>query len=86
MEEQDGEITSFLLNTSKTSSYGTTPTKQPLGNNRRPQASMGDRVTGRKARVLQMEEIGCKYRTLLSLLSIRRKQTSDIFFSFSIKI
>ena len=41
-----------------------------------------DRVTGRKARGLQTEEIGCKCQTFLSLLSSRRKQTSDIF-SFS---
>ena len=40
-----------------------------------------ERVTGRKARDLQMEEIGCKCQTLFfSLLSNRRKQTSDIFF------
>ena len=39
-----------------------------------------ERVTGRKARGLQMEEIGCKCQTFLSLLSGRRKQTSDIFF------
>ena len=44
-----------------------------------------ERVTGRKARGLQGEEIGCKYQTFLSLLSGRRKQTSDIF-SFSIHI
>ena len=46
---------------------------------------MGERVTGRKARGLQREEIACKCQTFLSLLSSRRKQTSDIF-SFSIKI
>ena len=40
-----------------------------------------ERVTGRKARVLQMEEIDCKCQTFLSLLSGRRKQTSNIFFS-----
>ena len=51
-----------------------------------------ERVTGRKARGLQMEEIGCKCQTFLSLLSGRRKQTgspkggnrlqvSDIFLS-----
>jgi len=40
----------------------------------------GERVTGRKARGLQMEEIGCKCQTFLSLLSGRRKQTSIIFF------
>ena len=39
-----------------------------------------ERVTGRKARGLQMEEIACKRQTFLSLLSGRRKQTSDIFF------
>ena len=43
------------------------------------------RVTGRKARRLQTEEIACKCQTFLSLLSSRRKQTSDIFF-FSIQI
>ena len=37
-------------------------------------------VTGRKARDLQTEEIGCKCETFLSLLRGRRKQTSDIFF------
>ena len=53
-----------------------------------PTAGGGDaseRVTGRKARGLQMEEIACKCQTFLSLLSSRRKQTSDIF-SFSIQI
>ena len=44
-----------------------------------------ERVTGRKTRDLQMEEIACKCQTFLSLLSSRRKQTSDIFF-FSIQI
>ena len=39
-----------------------------------------ERVTGRKARVLQMEEIACKCQTFLSLLSGRRQQTSNIFF------
>ena len=46
---------------------------------------MGERVTGRKARGLQREEIACKFQKFLSLLSSRRKQTSDIF-SFSIQI
>ena len=41
---------------------------------------ISERVTGRKARGLQMEEIGCKCQTFLALLSGRRKQTSDIFF------
>ena len=39
-----------------------------------------ERVTGIKARGLQMEEIGCKCQTFLSLLSGRSKQTSDTFF------
>ena len=39
-----------------------------------------ERVTGRKARGLQMEEIGCKCQTFLFLLSGRRKQIRDIFF------
>ena len=39
-----------------------------------------ERVTGRKARGLQMEDICCKCQTLLSLLSSRRKQTGDNFF------
>ena len=42
-------------------------------------------VTGRKARGLQTEQIACKCQTFLSLLSGRRKQTSNIF-SFSIQI
>ena len=44
-----------------------------------------ERVTGRKSRGLQMEEIAYKGQTFLSLLSGRRKQTSNIF-SFSIQI
>ena len=45
------------------------------------QTQLGEMVTGRKARGLQTEEIGCKCQTFfLSLLSSRRKQTSDIFF------
>ena len=44
-----------------------------------------ERVTGRKARGLQMEEIACKCQIFFSLLSGRRKQTIDIF-SFSIQI
>ena len=39
-----------------------------------------ERVTGRKARGLQMEEIACKCQAFLSPLSGRKKQTSDIFF------
>ena len=45
----------------------------------------GERVTGRKARGLQMEEIAGKCQTFLFLLSGRRKQTRDIV-SFSIQI
>ena len=43
-----------------------------------------ERVTGRKARGLQMEEIACKCQTFFSLLSGRRNKL-DIFF-FSIQI
>ena len=39
-----------------------------------------ERVIGRKARGLQMEEIACKCQTFFSLLSGRRKQTRNIFF------
>ena len=39
-----------------------------------------ERVTGRKARGLQTEEIGCKCQIFLSHLSCRRKQTNNIFF------
>ena len=40
-----------------------------------------ERVTGRKARGLQTEEIGCKCQTFfLSLLSGRRKQTTCVVF------
>ena len=39
-----------------------------------------ERVTGRKARGLQMEEIACKCQTFSSPLSGRKKQTNDIFF------
>ena len=38
-----------------------------------------ERVTGRKARGLQTEEIGCKCQTFLSLLSSKRKQTAIFF-------
>ena len=42
-----------------------------------------ERVTGRKARGLQMEEIGCKCQTFfLSLLSSRRKQIMCQSFGF----
>ena len=46
---------------------------------------VSERVTGRKARDLQTEEIGCKSQTFFSLLGGKRKQTSDFFF-FSIHI
>ena len=43
---------------------------------------VNETVTGSKARGLQTKEIGCKCQTFfISLLSRRRKQTSDIFFS-----
>ena len=44
---------------------------------------VSERITGRKARGLQTEEKGCKSQTFfISLLSGRRKQTSDmVFFS-----
>ena len=47
-----------------------------------------ERVTGRKARGLQKEEIACKCQTFfLSLSSSRRKQTTNvIFFPFSMQI
>ena len=43
-----------------------------------------ERVTGRKARGLQTEEIACKCQTFLSLLSGRREPTIDMFF-FSVQ-
>ena len=46
-----------------------------------------ERVTGKKARGLQTEEIGCKCQTFfVSLLNNRRKETSVICFPFSIQI
>ena len=50
----------------------------------KPDTEETERVTGRKARGLQMEEIACKCQTFLSLLSSRRKQTSNIFSSIQI--
>ena len=44
------------------------------------QSHSTERVTGRKARGLQMEERSCKCQTFLSLLSGRKKRTSDMFF------
>ena len=49
----------------------------PTSNN----ADDTERVTGRKARGLQMEEIGCKCPTFfISLLSGRRKETTSVIF------
>ena len=44
-----------------------------------------ERLTGRKARGLQIEEIASKRQTFLSLLSGRRTQTSNSFFPFLYK-
>ena len=56
-------------------------TLQMLLRNRWTHSAIGfERVTGRKAWGLQMEEIAFKCQTFLSLLSGRRKQTSNIFF------
>ena len=67
------------------SSYGMRTMPLSLGNIILLKEKGNERVTGRKARGLQMEEIACKCQTFLSLLSGRRKQTSNIF-SFSIQI
>ena len=40
-----------------------------------------ERVTGRKDRGLQVEKEGCRCQTFLSLLSGRKKQTSNMFSS-----
>ena len=45
-----------------------------------------ERVTGRKARGFQTEEIDCKCQTFFSLLSGRRKRTSNIFFPSLYKV
>ena len=47
-----------------------------------PKKTFGiERITGRKARGLQMEETGCKCQTFFSsLLSGRRKQTTSVTF------
>ena len=47
-----------------------------------------ERVTGRRVRGFQTEEIGCKRQTFFISLSGRRKQTTNvkIFFPFSIQI
>ena len=44
-----------------------------------------ERVTGRKARGLQMEERGCKCQTFLSLLSGRKKQTMSFLLYTNLK-
>ena len=63
------------------SSYGTRMMPLfPRQHNSSKRKGGTERVTGRKARGLQMEEIGCKCQTVLSLLSGRSKQTSDTFF------
>ena len=43
-----------------------------------------ERVTGGKARGLQVEKGGCRCQTFLCLSSGRKKQTSDVFFSVQI--
>ena len=67
-------------------SYGmkTTPLF-PKQHNSPKRKGGNERVTGRKARGLQKEEIVCKCQTFLSLLSGRGKQTNNIFL-FSIQI
>ena len=45
------------------------------------EAQAGERVRGRKARGLQVEKGGCGRQTFFSLLSGRKKQTSDMFSS-----
>ena len=57
-----------------------------LGYNKVKSLQTFERVTGRKARGLQTEEIGCKCQTFfMSPLSSRRKQTISVrIFSFSI--
>ena len=63
------------------SSYGTRMMPLfPRQHNSPKRKGGNERITGRKARGLQTEEIGCKCQTFLSFLSSRRKQTNDIFF------
>jgi len=59
------------------SSYGMNTMPLSLGNIILLKEERGMRVTGRKTRGLQMEEIGCKCQIffLISPLSGRRKQT-----------
>ena len=51
-----------------------------------PKRKGGDeKITGRRARGLQMEETGCKHQTFFtSLLSGRRKQTTSVRFLASL--
>ena len=42
VEEEDAEITSIPKYIKNSSGYGTTPTKQPLGNSRRPRPPGGE--------------------------------------------
>ena len=69
------------------SSYGTRTTPLfPRQHNSPKRKGGNERVTGRKARGLQIEEIACKCQTFFSLLSGRRKQTASVrLFSFSIQ-
>ena len=84
----DGEtVSDFILGGSKVTADGdcSHEIKRRLLLRRKVITNLDERVTGRKARGPQTEEIGCKCQTFLSLLSSRRKQTSDIF-SFFIQI
>ena len=84
----DGEtVSDFIFGGSKITADGdcSHEIKRRLLLIRKVVTNLDEKVTGRKARGLQTEEIGCKCRTFLSLLSGRRKQTSDIF-SFFIQI
>ena len=65
--------------------WGRTGVREEIGGQKQHPTRGSERVTGRKARGLQTEEIACKCQPFLSGLSGRRKQTSDIF-SFSIQI
>ena len=50
------------------------------------QAKNSERVTGRKARGLPMEEIGCKCQTFLTLLRAGGNKLVIFFFPFSVQI
>ena len=65
------------------SSYGMkTTTLFPRQHNSPKRRGGNERITGKKARGLQTEEVACKCQIFLSLSSGRRKQTSDICFLF----